>query len=186
MMIMNTWKKSSITFSVATALLLSGLALPLINTANAAPQKQAVQPVNNKHIATLKQTKTLATAGKTINSENFGLGSAGKDIVKKWGKPSDGDKDYLRYDKRKIFFQLKSSKVDLIQSRDNRYNGITYNEVVKTLGKPVKQYFEEDSGDHGYVKTIYKTGKRTLAVCFYYKVGNTTQIPTTIEFIEVR
>lgn len=183
--IMRKWKKSGITLSLATALLLSGFALPLINTADAAPQKQEAQSTNSKHQAILKETKKLAIAGKAINSENFGMGSVGKDIVKKWGKPSAGDKDFLRYDDRRIYFELKSSKVNLIQSRDKNYKGITYQEVVNTLGKPDKQYFEESSGDHGYIKAVYKLGKRTLSIAFYYTYED-DRVPTTIEFVEVK
>lgn len=185
MIILKKWQKNSIVFSLATGLLLSGIILPSVNTVSAAQpqQKQEVQSTNAKHQVILKHMKKLATEGKTVNSENFGIGSAGKDIVKKWGEPTSQYKNYLQYEERNIAFELKSGKVIIIYAQDKRYDNITYQEVGKVFGKPVKQYYEEDSGDHSHVRAIYKVGKRTLTIGFKH---NEDHVPTTIESLELK
>lgn len=177
---MNKWQKSGITFSVATALLLSGIALPMIHTADAAPTQQAVSSTQVKHHALLKQTKSLAQVGKTINSENFGIGTKANDIIKKWGKPDYPDSTYeLYYQKHSTSFFIKSGKVSSLTSFDKRYFGVSYKEVIQTYGKPVKQTF----GDDG-VYVQYKVGNRVLEVVFAYdKAGKK---PDTIHYIEVK
>lgn len=165
---MRKLQKNGIALSIATALLLTGVALPSIHTAEASEQKQEVQAINIKHQATLNNIKKLAFQGKTINSENFGLHSKASDIEKKWGKPDYQSKGALTYKKRGMDFDLRFGKVVKIYSTDKSYQSITYQEVKQTLGKPVK---ETKAGDGYYI--TYRAGKNTLELAFTYNKDRT-------------
>lgn len=178
---MKKWQKSAVTFSVATALLLSNIALPIVNNADAAPQKQAAQSVNIKNIATLSQMKAKMAEGKTINSENFGIGSSSNDITKKWGKPFDSSQNNLWYDDRQIEFFVKAGKVTSIYSYDKRYKNISYEEVSQVFGKAVKE--GRVKGDAVY-DAQYKVGKHTISFAFSLKSQN--QAPNKVLSVTVK
>ncbi|WP_028778109.1 DUF4309 domain-containing protein [Shimazuella kribbensis] len=176
---MRNWKKKAIVFTLATGLLLSAATLSTINTASANTQKQAAQSTNVKHQVILKQTKNLADDGKTINSEKFGVGSSTKDIIKKWGQPDNPKEEIsLKYSKRQIEFLARSKKVTTVVSNDNRYEGITYQEVVDTLGLP---YEYEDGKD---IIISYEAEKHTLKIAF--NRSGKDQSPSTIKYLFVK
>jgi Skp family chaperone for outer membrane proteins len=176
---MKRWKKSAIVFTVATGLLITGTSLTTINTSLAAPNTKVVVAEHHQSQQTIKNIKKLAYQGRTVNSENFGLQSKTKDIVKKWGEPDEGsDENYLYYAKRGMDLVAKEGKVVKIYSVDKSYHGITYKEVKQTLGKPVK----EVKGEDGYYLT-YKAGKNTLEFAFYYNNEGTK--PSTLAGVNV-
>ncbi|WP_028776225.1 DUF4309 domain-containing protein [Shimazuella kribbensis] len=177
---MKNWKKSAIAFSLATGLLITGTAITTIHTTHAAPNTKIVSPVQQQsNQATIKKIRNLASQGKTVNSEKFGLQSKTNDIVKKWGKPDSGsDANHLYYDKKGIGFIAEKGKVVKIYSGDKSYWDITYKEVKQTLGKPVKEVKGEDG-----VYLTYKAGKNTLVFAFYYNNEGTE--PSTLGEVTV-
>lgn len=175
---MKKWQKGAIAFSVAAALALP-ITLPAIHVADAAPKK-SVQHVDAKDRVTLQQTKVSAVTGKTINSENFGVGSSTKDIIKKWGKPTNGSDDsYLYYNNRNIEFTAVKGKVTGVYSHDKRFNTISYQEVLSVYGKPVAQSNGSDA-----VYADYKAGKHKLTLAFFY--DKTGKKPSTLKNIIVK
>jgi hypothetical protein len=165
------------TFTIGT--LLAGFS-PLSQVdASSTVQTQQVSTQQQNHPKLLKQTKQLAVEGKVINSESFGLGSSHDAIVKKWGKPDEGsDRDNLFYEKRRIIFFGKVGHTTEIYSNDLRYDEITYKEVKKALGKPVKEVKGEDA-----IYVTYPAGKHTLEFAFYYNDLGTA--PSTIKSLSV-
>ncbi|WP_028778202.1 DUF4309 domain-containing protein [Shimazuella kribbensis] len=147
---------------LATTLVVSAAFTGFAAVTHAAPKTEVVQ-IQKNHKLTLEQTMVKGKQGKAINSENFGLGSRGKDIKKKWGKPTSEDESYLEYTNKRILFILEKGKVNNVFTQDKRYDGITYAEVTKTLGKPAKTAEGEDG-----VYASYKAGKNTVTFAFYY------------------
>lgn len=144
----------------------------------APPAQQAQQEQNHRNI--ILRTQQLATQGKTINSEDFAIGSKGQDIQKKWGKPdpANSSADAYTYSKRNIEFFLSKNIVTHIVSYDKHYESITYKEVKAALGEPSK----ETKGDDG-VYTTYECGKKLLVISFYY--DKTGKNPDTINQVVV-
>ncbi|WP_028778616.1 DUF4309 domain-containing protein [Shimazuella kribbensis] len=155
----NTTKKIVVT-TLLTGIALTGL-LPIVTHATT-PNTKIVQTQQN-HRQTIEQTMTLAKQGKTINSENFAIGSNGSDIKKKWGKPTSGDSTYLKYEKKKIMFLLSDGKVSEILSEDKRYEKITYDEVKQVLGNPKQETKGEDA-----IYVRYLAGKHQIDFAFNY------------------
>jgi hypothetical protein len=172
--------KNGITFRVVAVLLLLGVAFTMINIVDAATKQQEDSSMHMKNLALLKQTISLAQSGKTINSENFGIGTKANDIVKKWGKPDYPDSTYeLYYQTHSTSFFIKSGKVSSLTSFDKRYFDVTYKEVIQAYGKPVKQTF----GDDG-VYVQYKVGNRVLEVVLFY--DNAGKNADTIHYVHVK
>ncbi|MBH8605168.1 DUF4309 domain-containing protein [Thermoactinomyces sp. CICC 10522] len=114
------------------------------------------------------KTVKLASHGKTINSERFGIGSKGTCIQKVWGQPDQGsDEAYLYYNDRKISFQLENNRVTWITSFDQRLENITVTDVEETAGKPEQVVYGEDG-----IYFQYKEGKYRLEFVFYYDENN--------------
>ncbi|WP_028778110.1 DUF4309 domain-containing protein [Shimazuella kribbensis] len=150
------------TFTLGT--LLAGFSQLSQVDASTTVQTQQGSTQQQNHQKLLKQTKQLAAEGKVINSESFGLGSSHDAIVKKWGKPDEGsDRDNLFYDKRHISFFGEAGHTKEIYSNDLSYDGVTYKEVKKEFGKPVKEVEGEDG-----IYLTYPAGKHTLEIAFYY------------------
>lgn len=150
------------TFTIGTLLAGFSQITPVDASSTIQPHQVSTQQQNNQKL--VKQIKQLAAEGKVITSESFRLGSSHADIIKKWGKPDEGsDKDYLYYDKRQISFFGESGHVKQINTYDQRYYDITYKEVQKEFGKPVKEVKGEDG-----IYWTYKTGDHTLEITFYY------------------
>lgn len=176
---MKQWKKTVIACSLATGLVLTNVAPGIINHSYAAPRTK-IQIVQVKHQAQVQKIKKFAVAGKTVNSDCFGIGSKVSHIKKKWGKPDAGsDNRYLSYSKHHISFEAVGGKVTKIYSTDKSYWNITYKEVRKSLGKPVKEVKGEDA-----VYLTYKAGKHTLIIAFYYDNKGTG--PSTIKEVTVQ
>jgi Skp family chaperone for outer membrane proteins len=174
------WKKSAMVFTLATGLLVTGTSLTTINTSHAAPNTKVVVPKHHQsHQQTIINIEKLASQGKTVNSENFGLQSKTDDIIKKWGKPDEGsDENWLYYSKRGMDIVAEKGKVVKIYSTDKSYYDITYKEVKRTLGKPIK----EVKGQDGHYIT-YKAGTNTLEFAFYYNNEDTK--PSTLAGVNV-
>lgn len=148
-----------------------------VNVSHATPSQKIVT-IQQNHKKTIEDTLKLATQGKTINSEKFGIQSKGKDIKKKWGKPDPGsDAENLSYSKKKILFQLEKDKVLWITSYDKKFEKIKVADVKKVAGKPQK---ESKGADAYYLK--YKKGKHILEFAFYYNDHNK---PDTIKEVNV-
>lgn len=105
----------------------------------------------------LDQTMKLASEGKVINGEKFGLGSKKKDIQKKWGKPQYQDEFTSDYTKRKVTFSFTNESVDLVSTQDQRLLTLTHDQVEKTLGKPI----DSDIGA-GQIRELYQVGKNVV------------------------
>jgi hypothetical protein len=157
--------------SLIVGTLLAGLSSIGVPQTDAAPLTKAqhvtVAQQNNQQI--IKQTKQLAAEGKTINSDNLGLGSTSSAIIKKWGlpDPNHSDKDRLDYyQKKKVVFELKKNKVTTVYSADKRFQSLTLKEIQKVLGKGQVSYFED-----GY-EVLYKAGKHNLRFIF----GNEVEV----------
>jgi hypothetical protein len=176
---MKQWKKTVVAYTVAAGLVIAGTATTTIQTTYAAPDLKVVVPIQKSDQATIQHIKHLAASGKTVNSENFGLGSKIQSIKKHWGNPDEAsDETYVYYNKRNINFVADYGKVAIINSTDKSYFNITYKEVKKTLGKAVKEVKGEDA-----VYVTYKAGKNTLTIAFYYDNAGTA--PSTIKQVSV-
>src|SRR5690242_8926155 len=115
---MNVMKKMGKALLITTLLVgVSSFAVPAVSPVHAAAATKT-----ESHQQILHRTMKLAASGKTINSENFGIGSDGNAIVKKWGKPDKGSvkEEYLSYKKRSIWFRL-SSKGKVFNIFDSSY-----------------------------------------------------------------
>jgi hypothetical protein len=133
---------------VATTLFISATLLGIapIYTANAAPDTKVVT-VEENHQKLIQDTLELAIQGKTINSENFGIGSKGSDIKREWGTPDppESDGSVYVYQKRKIWFEVsRKSRVTGICSFDERLWDITLAEVKKIAVAPEREHKGED------------------------------------------
>lgn len=161
---MNKTIKTIVATTFTAGTLLAGFSQINQVDASSVAQTHQMSTEQQNHQKLIKQIKQLAVEGKVINSESFGLGSSHNDIVKKWGNPDEGsDKNYLYYDKRQISFFGEFGHVKQINTYDHRYFDITYKEVQKEFGKPVKEVKGEDG-----VYWTYKTGNHTLEITFYY------------------
>jgi hypothetical protein len=169
-----------ITKMIIVATLMLGVAITSLSTPTYASLNTNHAHVQQDHRHVIEKTEQLARQGKTINSENFAIGSTGEDIQKKWGKPdsNNSSEDAYTYSKRNIEFFLSKGVVTHIVSYDTNYKNITYQEVKKTLGQPSK----ETSGDDAFYAT-YECGKKLLMFSFYYDKSG--KIPDTIKQIVV-
>ncbi|MCH5585514.1 YjgB family protein [Shimazuella sp. AN120528] len=114
------------------------------------------------HQKLIKQVLDLAAKGRTISSEEFGIGSQEADIVKKWGKPTSSNDTFLSYAaKKQTEFGLHKGIVTWVNSADKRLKEVTYEEVIKTAGTPAS---DEKKDGRRYV--IYQSGKYKLSFLF--------------------
>jgi hypothetical protein len=158
---MNKTVKTLLVTTLVTGSLVAGyLTVPMmhaeqIKTNNAAANEEEQQIV--------KKIMELSAKGKTINSEEFGIGSHESDIRKKWGEPTGSNETYLSYmEKKQTEFALKDGIVtNWVNSSDKRIKEITYDEVVKIAGEPNSNKISEEER---YV--TYQTGKYTLLLIF--------------------
>jgi hypothetical protein len=142
----------------------------------------AIQKEN--HTALLDQTKELATKGKVVTSEEFGIYSTQKAIENKWGKADKNSPEgELRYSKRSTAFYLDkfdtpTEAVYLLKTTDKRYANISYSEVKKRLGKG-SEYKGNDSAHISYDAKDY-------ALTFYFpvdkqgKIGNVKSVEVSV------
>jgi hypothetical protein len=170
-------KITKIMIVTALAVGVSITSLPHVTSASSLTNQVQEQ---QDHRSIIQKTEQLATQGKTINSENFAISAKGQDIQKKWGKPdpNSSSEDVYTYSKRRIEFFLFKGTVTHIVSYDKRYENITYQEVIKTLGAPAK----ESRGEDG-VYTTYECGQKLLVISFYY--DKTGKNPDTINQVIV-
>jgi hypothetical protein len=150
---------------VAATLLVSTTLIGIspIHAANAA-QVTGVVTTEENHQKLIQDTLELATQGKTINSENFGIGSKGSAIKREWGVPDRGsDREWYFYWERLIYFKLDKDRVTNILSFDERLSDITLAEVKKIAGKPESEW----KGEDGFYLD-YTVGKYQLRFGFCY------------------
>lgn len=114
----------------------------------------------------IKQIVHLAGQGKVVTGK-FSLGSTSKEIIKKWGKPSEQNSGYLSYEKRSTVFGLDEKKqvVNSITTEDKKLNTISLKAVKSTLGKPVVEYITD--GDHEQM-VVYETKGTKITFFFEY------------------
>ncbi|WP_028777747.1 DUF4309 domain-containing protein [Shimazuella kribbensis] len=169
-----------ITKIVIAATLMVGAAITNLSTPTYASLDSKNVQAQQDHRRIIEKTEQLARQGKTINSENFAVGSKGEDIQNKWGKPdsNNSSEEAYTYSKRNIEFFLSKGIVTHIVSYDTNYKNITYNEVIKTLGEPAKETRGEDG-----VYATYECGKKLLMFSFYYDKSGKN--PDTIKQIVV-
>lgn len=105
----------------------------------------------------LDQTMKLASEGKVINSEKFGIGSKKKEILKKWGKPEYQDEFTIDYMKRKVTFSFTNDVVESVSTKDQHLLKLTHDQVEKALGKPM----DSDIGA-GQIRELYQAGNHVV------------------------
>lgn len=113
----------------------------------------------SSHNQTIDRTVKLATQGKAINSEQFGLGSKKKKILKKWGKPQYEDAYTLDYKKRHVTFTISKGRVTKVTTTDKRILALTHEDVHNALGEPI----DHDQGA-GQVYETYQAGKNLIQI----------------------
>ena len=120
------------------------------------------QPSSNEHQQLLDQTMKLAEKGYAINTEkeDIKLGTLGPEVLKKFGKPDDGEEEsvFLTYSKKHLEIYLledegtpkEKKPVVTISTTDQRYEKITYQQVIETV-KGYKKVSESKGEDGVYV-----------------------------------
>jgi hypothetical protein len=151
---------------IATTLVVSSLITGYISVSSIYAEKKpeqihVVNDVNHKKL--IKKIMYLSSKGKTINSEEFGIGSREEDIRQKWGEPTSSNENFLSYaEKKQTEFDMENGIVtDWVNSSDKRLKEITYEEVLQTAGKPVSDKINE-----GKRYMSYRTGKYNLLLIF--------------------
>ncbi|WP_028778383.1 DUF4309 domain-containing protein [Shimazuella kribbensis] len=159
---MNKTTKTMIATTLVVGSLFTGsISIPAIY---AEKEPERVHVVNDvKHEQLIKKIMYLSSKGKTINSEEFGIGSHEVDIRKKWGEPTSSNEYFLSYaEKKQTEFAIENGYVkNWVNSSDKRLEEITYEEVLKTAGKPLTNKTNE-----GRRFVTYQTGKYNLLLIF--------------------
>lgn len=187
--IVKKWHKRAAIFSFVTALVLP-VVTPATNDVQAASPQTTKQSIIFNQEKMIKDINAAAKIGKTIDSEEFRIGSSIKDIYKKWGNPPTYGEDgagyvELSYGEPPVTFWARQNKVEIIDSWQENYHKIIYQQVKKILGKPVseKHVFH---GETGYFLVTYKAGTYTLEFYFNHQRKSDYAYPTDkLEYVSV-
>lgn len=144
----------------------------------------------------LKQIKASAAAGKTTTSGDFHIGSSSQEIIAEWEEPpskgwqKNGKLSYLSYERldyeKTPIFRIQSNKVLMIDCYNRSYWEITHQDMLDTLGKPVKEHHQMHEGED-YMVSTYKAGKYTLEIFFHDDIDKKIIKPSDrISFIRVK
>jgi hypothetical protein len=165
--------KTIMVTTLAIGTLITGFSY--VNGAQASEQTHTMQVSEKQnHARLLKHTKELAKQGKVITTEKFGfgIGTPLKDIEAKWGQPTSKTDGESQYENRSTAFNFSFDKKHTtywVYTTDKSYKSVSYEEMKRTLGKPVSEFhYEEDKNDY---QVVYETGKYELNFHFYKKNG---------------
>lgn len=128
--------------TLGLSLLLCGIVFLNGNPAFATQSKYSVASYIHKEEITkefLKEVKTLASEGKAINSEEFGIGSKKDEIIAKWGNPDSDGNGLMEYYEKKVNFTVDSDGVvESVQTEDERLSELNQDQINKTFGEPIE------------------------------------------------